>query len=132
MKRIVLMFIVFLSTMVTAQNTNPYTEFIVSKIENEGFNSKKDKLVRKYAAKFVDLYNSGKLLEVFTYDPLANTFSINMNRMPANLKSYEWNGSNEAFKRNIWTGKLTLKTERDFNSLFAIWTIEFIEISSDI
>lgn len=132
MKRIILMLIVFFSTLVSAQSTSPFTEFFIYKIEKEGFNSKNDRLARKYAAKFVELYNSGKLFEVFTYDQLANTFTINMNRMPANLKNYEWNGSSKDIKRNIWTGKLLIKTERDFNSLFAIWIIEFIKLSPNI
>lgn len=131
MKRVVIMLLVFISTMVSAQNTNPFTEYIVYKIENERFSSNGEKLARKYAAKFVELYNSGKLMDVFSYDPLANTFSINMNNMPLKLKHYEWNGSSKPFKRNFWTGKLPLKTERDFNSLYAIWIIEFIKMSSN-
>lgn len=56
MKRVVIMLLVFISTMVSAQNTNPFTEYIVYKIENERFSSNGEKLARKYAAKFVELY----------------------------------------------------------------------------
>ena len=131
MKRVVIILMLFICTMAKAQNSNPFTEYIVYKIENERFNSKSDKLARKYAAKFVELYNSGNLLDVFSYDPIANTFSINMNNMPMNLKHYDWNGSSQPMKRNFWTGKLSLKTERDFNSLYAMWIIELIELSSN-
>lgn len=128
MKRIILLSLIYLTTFnfASAQNTNVFTDFIIQKINSESFSSEGEKLVRKYAAKFVDLYNSGTLYEAFSCDQLSQSYTIDYNKMPTNLRYFQWNGNNGEVKRNVW-GQYAGTTENYYNSIIASWVIEFIK-----
>ena len=125
MKTTILAFLFIWSTnLLIAQNDNFYTDFIVGKITRDNFTENGEVLVRKYAAKFVELYQSGTLYEVFSTDALKNTYTIDFAKMPYKFRNYNWQGVK--VERNL-RGQFNGTTEEYYNSVLISFTIEFIQ-----
>jgi hypothetical protein len=69
-----------------AINRMDYANFIADKIKNTKFTKAGLSLATQAAKKFDQLMQSGKFEEAYSFDPISNTYSIDANKLPDELK----------------------------------------------
>lgn len=64
-------------------------EFLAEKINQGKFTAKALPYVREAATNFAKLAKSGKLNEIYSYDPINSQYSVNIDLMPEDLQGVE-------------------------------------------
>lgn len=111
-------------------------DFLSKKLSSTKFTAKGEALARESATNFMKLYNSGNFSDVFTSDPIANTYNVDTNKISdESLKNIDWSGSKDQLNKNIFgqysgqpdkSNKGELNSEKKkFNTLIASWIHEY-------
>lgn len=120
----------------TPQPTVSLKDFLVNKLNETKFTTKGERLARNAATQFLKLHDTGKFGEVYSFDPVQQTYSIDVGKIEDNsLKGLEWGGSKDAINRNVFgqfsgvsdrstKGEINAE-QKKYNTLISSWINEY-------
>jgi hypothetical protein len=66
-----------------------YESFLAKKLAETRFTSKAQQHAEAAAARFRDLHKSGKLGEAYSFDQIRHEYTVDVNKLPEELRSQE-------------------------------------------
>lgn len=121
------------------QNTNPSLEdYLDQRLDELKVTKKAKPLIQKTARKFANLSSLKDFKDIYKYDKLTNTYTVDINRLPEEMRGEIWTGSKDDVDKNIF-GQYTAKpdkstknspfgAEKKMNSIVASLLNEYIEL----
>ena len=102
----------------TTQVENPKTfeEYLNSQLESGNYTKKGEQRIREAANKWLEAYKylgEDKFKEFYSYNPTLQEYTVDTSKLAGSpLTSYDWSGSSEEYKPNIF-GKFTGRKDSD-------------------
>lgn len=105
-----------------------YKDYIVSQLSSGTYVKGGEEVARISASKFINLYeeNSSKFGTYFSFDDVASTYEVHLDKMPYRFSQLNWKGRSEGISSNIW-GQYTGKDEAYYNTLIFSWTENYLK-----
>lgn len=110
-----------------------YSDFISKKLNETKFTAKTAKEAEEVGNRWRELAKTGKLSEIYSYDPNKNSYTIDVTKLPDELKTFDWSGSQTPIKPNSF-GQISSGSKRkgssgvqNLNTLFSSWTNDFLK-----
>ena len=111
-------------------------DFFVRKLNETPFTSDALPYARNAASRFLALATLDNFEEVYSYNAINSSYTIQTSKLPYNMQEWEWGGSRNEIKRNA-LGQFTAKADKSnrgesnsidkkFNTLISAWFNEYL------